>query len=91
VFIKALAPHVGISGKTVEGLVRRAGRRAGIGLIGPHRLRHTAATALLRGGASLAEIGQLLRHEHLETTAGYARVDFAALAPLALPWPRLSA
>jgi site-specific recombinase XerD len=91
VFIKALAPRVGISGKTVEGLVRRAGRRAGIGLIGPHRLRHTAATALLRGGASLAEIGQLLRHEHLETTAGYARVDFAALAPLALPWPRLSA
>lgn len=90
-FLKAVAPLTGISGRTVEGVVSRAGRRAGIGLIGPHRLRHTAATEMLRAGASLPEIGQVLRHEHLQTTAVYARVDVASLAALAAPWPMVSA
>ena len=50
-------------------------------------LRHTAATEMLRGGASLAEIGHVLRHRSSNTTAIYAKVDLGALRPLALPWP----
>ena len=61
--------------------------RAGIPRAGAHRLRHTAATRMLRAGCSLAEIGQVLRHEQLRTTAIYAKVDYAALRTLALPWP----
>ena len=57
--------------------------------IGPHRLRHTAATQLLRAGAPMSEIGQVLRHEHTATTAVYAKVDLAALTPLAMPWPEV--
>ena len=52
-----------------------------------HRLRHTAATEMLRRGASLAEIGEVLRHREQKTTAIYAKVDRAALRPLAPPWP----
>lgn len=52
-----------------------------------HRLRHTVATELLRRGAGLPEIGQVLRHQSLDATAVYAKVDRAALAALALPWP----
>lgn len=55
--------------------------------MGPHRLRHTAAAALRRAGAPLFEIGQLLRHQHAVTTAGYAREDQDALAELARRWP----
>ena len=46
---------------------------------------------MLRGGASLAEIGQALRHQHQQTTAIYAKVDLTALAQLAMPWPEVSA
>lgn len=91
VFITSVAPRRAISSKTVEGVVQRAGRRAGLGPIGPHRLRHTAATQLLRAGASMSEIGQVLRHEHMATTAVYAKVDLAALTPLAMPWPEVVA
>lgn len=91
VFITSVAPRRQIAPSTVEGVVQRAGRRAGLGPVGPHRLRHTAATRLLRAGASLSEIGQVLRHEHTATTAIYARVDLAALTPLAMPWPEVSA
>ena len=91
VFITAVAPRKAISSNTVEGVVQRAGRRAGLGPIGPHRLRHTAATQLLRAGASMSDIGQVLRHEHMATTAVYAKVDLAALTPLAMPWPGATA
>lgn len=91
VFITSVAPRRQISSKTVEGVVQRAARRAGLGPVGPHRLRHTAATQLLRAGASLSEIGQVLRHEHTATTAVYAKVNLAALTPLAMPWPEASA
>jgi site-specific recombinase XerD len=64
-----------------------AGRRAGLGLIGAHRLRHSAATAMLRSGGSLTEIGQTLRHARPVTTAIYAKVDIGALRQLARPWP----
>lgn len=50
-------------------------------------LRHTAATTMLHAGASLEEIGQVLRHRHTLTTAGYAKVDHERLRALARPWP----
>ena len=65
----------------------RACRRAGIAPVGAHRLRHTIASELLRRGAPLPEIGQLLRHQSIDTTAEYAKVDRRALSRLALPWP----
>jgi site-specific recombinase XerD len=52
-----------------------------------HRLRHTAATAMLRAGSPLAEVGQVLRHRSALTTAIYAKVDRDALVVLARPWP----
>jgi integrase/recombinase XerD len=52
-----------------------------------HRLRHTTATEMLRAGAGLAEIGQVLRHDSVLTTSIYAKVDRVALGPLAQPWP----
>jgi site-specific recombinase XerD len=55
--------------------------------VGAHRLRHTAATEMLRRGGSLAEIGQVLRHREQKTTAQYAKVDRRALRALARPWP----
>lgn len=68
-------------------VVHRACERAGVPPVGAHRLRHTVATELLRRGASLPEIGQVLRHKSLMTTAIYARVDRVNLSTLALPWP----
>jgi integrase/recombinase XerD len=68
-------------------VVTSAARRAGLGHIHAHRLRHTTATQLLRAGASLPEIGQLLRHRRVLTTAIYAKVDREALRTIARPWP----
>ena len=68
-------------------VVRRACTRAGITVVSPHRLRHSAATAMLRAGASLEEVGQVLRDRDAQVVALYAKVDFVALRPLALPWP----
>lgn len=68
-------------------VVRRACERAGYPPIGPHRLRHTAGTELLRAGANLTEVGRVLGHRRLHTTAIYAKVDLAALSGLAQPWP----
>lgn len=62
-------------------------RTAGLGRIGAHQLRHTLATAMLRAGASLPEVGQVLRHRSVMSTAIYAKVDEVALRPLARPWP----
>jgi site-specific recombinase XerD len=71
----------------VTQVVARAARRADLGPIYAHRLRHTAATGMLRAGGSLTEIGQVLRHRHTLTTAIYAKVDIEALRLLARPWP----
>jgi integrase/recombinase XerD len=71
----------------VTNVVVAAGRRAGLDRIAAHRLRHTAATEMLRAGATLPEIGQVLRHRSLLTTAIYAKVDREALRALARPWP----
>jgi integrase/recombinase XerD len=87
VFVWAQAPYRALSSIAVTTIVANAGRRAGIGLIGAHRLRHTAATAMLHAGGSLTEIGQVLRHRRVLTTAVYAKVDLQALRPVARPWP----
>jgi integrase/recombinase XerD len=87
VFLSSCAPRVGLSSAAVSSVVVRACGRAGIPPVSAHALRHTLASELLRRGAALAEIGQVLRHRSLETTAIYAKVDRAALSRLALPWP----
>jgi integrase/recombinase XerD len=87
VFLCACAPHEAMSRNAVTNVVARAARRAGLGVIHAHRLRHSAATAMLTAGASLAEIGQVLRHRHALTTAIYAKVDVGSLRQVARPWP----
>lgn len=87
VFLRSQAPIGPLSGDGVSEVVVRAACRAGIGAVRAHRLRHTVATEMLRSGAGLVEIGQVLRHQSLEVTAVYAKVDRSALSQLALPWP----
>jgi len=87
VFLRAQAPYRALTSNAITTIVATAGRRTGIGLIGAHRLRHSAATAMLRSGGSLTEIGQALRHDRPLTTAIYAKVDIEALRQLARPWP----
>ncbi len=86
-FQRVKAPHRGLTTGGVTQVVVSAARRAGLGQIHAHRLRHTAATQMLRAGGSLEEIGQLLRHRTALTTAIYAKVDRNALRQLARPWP----
>jgi integrase len=86
-FLRVTAPRAAMDRCTVAWVVRAACDRAGLPRVGAHRLRHTAATEMLRAGASLAEIGQVLRHRERKTTAIYAKVDRIALRPLARPWP----
>jgi integrase/recombinase XerD len=81
------APYTGLSARHIFAVVARACRRAGLPPFGPHRLRHAVACDLLRHGASLAEVGQLLRHRDERTTAIYAKVDLDALRGLARPCP----
>jgi integrase/recombinase XerD len=86
-FLLAQSPFGPVSSHVVAMIVRRACRRARIREVGPHRLRHTAATEMLRASVSLEEIAQVLRHRQLQSTAIYARVDLDSLRELALPWP----
>jgi site-specific recombinase XerD len=90
VFIRMVAPQQGLAGPVaICCIVRRALQRAGLApeFKGAHLLRHSLATNLLRRGASLGEIGQLLRHRQPTTTQIYAKVDITALRGIALPWP----
>jgi site-specific recombinase XerD len=90
VFVRMKAPLRGFAGpSTVSTLVRRALERAGLNppMKGAHLLRHSLATGMLRGGASMAEIGEILRHRNPNTTEIYAKVDVAGLSSLAQPWP----
>lgn len=91
VFVKASAPHGPIASYLVSSVVRRAMARAGIEAVsrGAHVLRHSAATAMLRAGATLHEIGSVLRHASIETTYHYAKVDQELLRMVAAPWPVL--
>jgi integrase/recombinase XerD len=88
VFIRVKAPHRGLTSTGVTQVVNAAAHRCGLGTIYAHRLRHSAATAMLAAGAPLAEIGQVLRHRSVLTTAVYAKVDIQALRCLAMPWPQ---
>ncbi len=90
VFLRAQAPirgFVGASaiGRVVQDALERAGVKAPTK--GAHQFRHGLATQMLRRGASLTEIGEVLRHRSPETTTIYAKVDLDALRTLALPWP----
>ena len=90
VFVRAVAPHRGFSSSAaVCDLVRRALARAGIDapLKGAHLLRRSLACGMLNNGASLEEIGRILRHRHPETTQIYAKLDLDALRTLAPAWP----
>ena len=87
VFLRVHAPIAALSPSSVSGVVGRACRRAGVPPASAHRLRHSAATSMLRSGASLAEVGQVLRQSRPATTAMYAKVDRVALRALAQPWP----
>lgn len=87
VFVSLSAPIRGLGYMAVSGLVRRSCRRAGVEPVGAHRLRHALAVDLVAAGASLPEVGQILRHQSISTTSVYARVDLAALRAVAQPWP----
>jgi site-specific recombinase XerD len=90
VFVRLDAPYVGLANSTViAGITRKALEKAGVESVrkGSHLFRHSLATEMLRQGASLDEIGQVLRHRDPDTTAIYAKVDLNALRKLAIPWP----
>jgi site-specific recombinase XerD len=89
-FIRAKAPLTGFaSSVAICSLVDKALERAGVEseYRGSHVFRHSLATAMLKNGASLPEIGDLLRHRRPDTTRIYAKVDLVSLRSIALPWP----
>jgi site-specific recombinase XerD len=90
-FIRSIAPLRGFaSHSTISVIVAEAMRRAGVACSvrgAAHVLRHSAATAMLRQGASLQDIAVVLRHRSIETTSIYAKVDVLALREIAQPWP----
>ena len=90
-FLRSYASHVGFaSGCAITMIAKAALDRAGIrgyAHQGAHIFRHSLATELLHAGATLPEIGQLLRHESHDSTRIYAKVDIEALRTLSLPWP----
>ena len=88
VFVRVHAPHRALTTSGVTMAVFDAAQRAGLPKMHAHRLRHTAATAMVQAGSPLAEVGQVLRHRSPLTTAIYAKVDRDALAVLARPWPQ---
>jgi integrase len=92
VFVRNIAPfRPFVSNHCVSGVVKRALRRAGIiaPATGAHLLRHTAATQMLHHGVPLDQIGLVLRHRGIDTTARYAEVDVRLLQQVAQPWPEV--
>ena len=88
VFLQSRAPHAPMSRCAVGDLLTRLGARTGAEVpVGAHRLRHSAATAVLAAGGTLTEAAQLLRHTNPATTVIYARVDLRALTAIARDWP----
>lgn len=88
VFLTARAPYQALTGACIRAIMGRACARAGLPRLGAHRLRHTLATAILRAGAPLPEVGQVLRHRSQLSTTIYAKVDHEALRALAQAWPQ---
>ncbi len=90
IFVYHRAPvGKGVQKATVRGAVRRAHGRAGLPWSGTHILRHTAATHMLQGGASIKAIADVLRHRSIDTTMIYTKVDLPHLSGVAMPWPGL--
>lgn len=91
VFLRSWAPRVGLTGHAaVTHIVRTALARAGVHTqkhVAAHVFRHSLATMMIRNGASMAEISELLRHRSVKSTTIYAKVDFGALRAVARPWP----
>ncbi|HEX2301020.1 MAG TPA: tyrosine-type recombinase/integrase [Pseudonocardiaceae bacterium] len=87
-FVTVKAPFAGLATSSVTVLVAAACARVGVSRFGPHGMRHAVACDLLAAGASMEEIGQLLRHAQQRTTTIYARLDQARLAELAMPCPQ---
>ncbi len=87
VFVSVRAPYGPLTAPAIIAIATTAMRAAGIDRGGAHRLRHTAATQMLRRGASMTEIAQVLRHRHINTTAIYAKVDRDSLRTIARAWP----
>ena len=90
VFLRAKAPIKGFIGPcAICSIVQHAIQRSGVDAptFGAHQFRHGLATEMLRQGASLGEIGEVLGHRHPQTTKIYTKVDITALRALALPWP----
>jgi integrase/recombinase XerD len=86
-FVRSRAPYDAVTSAAIIGIAKTALWAAGIRSGGAHRLRHTAATQMLRHGASLTEIAQVLRHRHVDTTAIYAKVDHDSLRSIVRVWP----
>jgi site-specific recombinase XerD len=86
-FVQVRAPEGAMTSQGVSDVVFRLARRVGTAAIGPHRLRHGAATQMVRHGASWAEVAQVLRHRNMAVTVSYITVDPALMAELARPWP----
>lgn len=91
IFLRHRSPVGPIGTRDVCSAIRAGWLRARMDVpsTGAHALRHTMATRLLRSGASLKHIADILGHRHLDTTAIYAKVDLARLEEVALPWPEL--
>jgi site-specific recombinase XerD len=87
VFLALKAPMRAIRADLVSDVSRRACERVGVSKVGAHRFRHALATEMLRRGATLVEVSQVLRHQDLATTAIYAKVDLDTLRRVAQPWP----
>lgn len=91
VFLRTHAPRVGLTGPAAVGhIVRGAIARAGVrrrSRGAAHLFRHSLATRMIRNGASIAEISEVLRHRSQDSTAIYAKVAFEALRGVARPWP----
>lgn len=86
-FLRARPPFGPVSPATVRWAVYRSCDQLGIAHFGAHRLRHTTAAELLARGASLEDVGQVLRHRSVDTTAIYSKIDAIALGAIAQPWP----
>ena len=93
IFLRLRAPHTGLGGPAAVGdIVRLALARAGVRRSGrgaAHLFRHGLATRMIRHGASLPEISEVLRHRSQMTTSGYTQVAFEALREVAQPWPAI--
>jgi integrase/recombinase XerD len=90
-FVRMLAPWKPLHVSSVSAIVARAITRAGVetSFRGAHVLRHSAATEMLRQGATLQQVGAVLRHRYLDTTTHYAKVDVQRLRDIVLPWPEV--